>query len=148
MVLVGEKVSTLMALIAAEVVEEWLRQQGYFTIRGIKFGVKEMDILAIKPGPNGIELRHVEVQVSMNPVSHITPWAKRLKAELGISGMSPKPRGHGQIVECVEAWDRQEVPRPEEGQAAELALSRQLGVRACPARDPICRRTKCSCGTD
>ena len=33
-----------MALLAEELVEEWLNRQGYFTIRGIKFGVHEIDL--------------------------------------------------------------------------------------------------------
>jgi hypothetical protein len=32
-----------MALLAEEIVEEWLNRQGYFTIRGIKKGVHEID---------------------------------------------------------------------------------------------------------
>ncbi len=36
-----------MALLAEEVVEEWLNRNGYFTIRGIKVGVDEIDTLAI-----------------------------------------------------------------------------------------------------
>lgn len=47
-----------MALIAEEVVEEWLNQQGYFTIRGIKIGVHEMDILAVKFEGSKSDLRH------------------------------------------------------------------------------------------
>jgi hypothetical protein len=38
-----------MSLLGEEVVEEWLNCNGYFTIRGIKVGVDEIDILAIKP---------------------------------------------------------------------------------------------------
>ena len=38
-----------MSLLAEEVVEEWLNRNGYFTIRGIKVGVDEIDILAIRP---------------------------------------------------------------------------------------------------
>jgi len=30
-------------------VEEWLNREGFFTIRGVKHGVDEMDLLAIKP---------------------------------------------------------------------------------------------------
>ena len=33
-----------MALLAEEIVEEWLNRQGYFTIRGVKVGVHEMDL--------------------------------------------------------------------------------------------------------
>jgi hypothetical protein len=59
-----------MALLGEEVVEEWLNRNGYFTIRGIKVGVDEIDILAIRPTPDGQhECRHIEVQVSINPIS-------------------------------------------------------------------------------
>ena len=37
-----------MALLAEEVVEEWLNRKGYFTIRGAKVGVPEMDLLAVR----------------------------------------------------------------------------------------------------
>ena len=51
-----------MALLGEEVVEEWLNRNGYFTIRGIKVGVDEIDILAIRPTPDRQhECRHIEV---------------------------------------------------------------------------------------
>src|SRR5580658_9794492 len=94
-----------MPLIGEEVVEEWLRQKGYFTIRGIKLGVHEMDVLAVKPqAGKAPHLRHVEVQVSMNPISHLTPWTKKQQKELGIAPMSQKPRTAEQEIECIEAW--------------------------------------------
>jgi hypothetical protein len=37
-----------MALLAESLVEEWLNRKGFFTIRGIKHGVAEMDLLAIR----------------------------------------------------------------------------------------------------
>ena len=43
-----------MSLLAEAVVEEWLNRQGYFTIRGIKLGNDEIDILAIRPLSGGI----------------------------------------------------------------------------------------------
>jgi len=42
-----------MALLAEEIVEEWLNHQGNFTIRGIKLGVNEIDLLAVKPNKDG-----------------------------------------------------------------------------------------------
>jgi Holliday junction resolvase-like predicted endonuclease len=52
-----------MALLAESLVEEWLNRDGYFTIRGLKHGVGEMDLLAIRPEPEGkIVGMHVEVQ--------------------------------------------------------------------------------------
>ncbi len=62
-----------MALLAEALVEEWLNRQGFFTIRGIKIGVDEIDLLAIRfieTFPP--ECRHIEVQASMRPISYIT----------------------------------------------------------------------------
>lgn len=35
-----------MALLGESLVEEWLNREGFFTIRGVKHGVGEMDLLA------------------------------------------------------------------------------------------------------
>ena len=37
-----------MPLLAEEVVQEWLNRQGFFTIRGIKAGNSEIDLLAVR----------------------------------------------------------------------------------------------------
>jgi len=67
-----------MALLAEEIVEEWLNRQGYFTIRGIKIGVQEIDLLAVKALHSGcVECRHIEVQASMRPVSYISAVPKK-----------------------------------------------------------------------
>jgi hypothetical protein len=67
-----------MLLLAEVVVEEWLKRRGYFTIRGVKLGNDEMDILAIRQLSNGnIERRHIEVSASTNPlVLYPNPFAK------------------------------------------------------------------------
>jgi len=60
-----------MSLLAEVVVEEWLNRRGYFTIRGVKLGNDEIDLLAIRPLSNGnIERRHIEVSASTNPISY------------------------------------------------------------------------------
>jgi hypothetical protein len=77
-----------MALIAEEVVEEWLNRQGFFTIRGVKVGRGEMDLLAIRVRSNRkVECRHVEVQVSVAPIGYIAihqikSARKRTRAEM------------------------------------------------------------------
>jgi hypothetical protein len=48
-----------MALLAEELVEEWLNRQGCFTIRGIKIGVHEIDLLAVKHTAAGTECRRI-----------------------------------------------------------------------------------------
>jgi hypothetical protein len=74
-----------MALLDEQLVEEWLNRQNFFTMRGIKSGVDEIDLLAIRPDSNGLECWHVEVQISYRPVGYIggdTNARKRSDKEL------------------------------------------------------------------
>ncbi len=58
-----------MALVAETLVEEWLNRKGYFTIRGIKTGSGEIDLLAASfREPDAL---HVEVTVSADPIGYI-----------------------------------------------------------------------------
>ena len=56
--------------IAEELVEEWLFQKEYFTVKNLRSKYnKEIDLLGVKFEPNGqTNLRHVEVSVSYNPI--------------------------------------------------------------------------------
>ena len=74
-----------MALLDEQLVEEWLNRQNFFTMRGIKSGIDEIDLLAIRPTPEGLECWHVEVQISYRPVGYIggdTNARKRTNKEL------------------------------------------------------------------
>jgi len=94
-----------MALLAEEVVDEWLNRNGYFTIRGIKIGVHEIDILAIKPLPQGgHECRHVEVQASINPVAYISKVPKAIQKKRGIGPDNAKTRSMEELTEGVAEW--------------------------------------------
>ena len=84
-----------MALIAEELVEEWLNQQKYFTIRNLKSGNNEIDLLGVKlNGKSNKELVHVEVMVPHNPMS----WYCRVKHKSAAS-RSPEV-----IKSEVDAW--------------------------------------------
>ena len=92
-----------MALLAEEIVEEWLNRQGYFTIRGIKLGVQEIDLLGIKRHEDGsMTLRHIEVQASINPQSYISKVPKSDQRK-GIRSNSIK-RSEQQFEEGVAEW--------------------------------------------
>jgi len=94
-----------MALLAEEIIEEWLNRQGYFTIRGIKSGVDEIDILAIKPAENGdIECRHFEAQCSTRPVGYISSVPKEIQKATGRSGNSAKARTKEELAIGVDEW--------------------------------------------
>jgi hypothetical protein len=100
-----------MALLAEEIVEEWLNRDGWFTIRGIKIGVDEIDILAIKPTANGIQCRHLEVHASFNAVSYLTkvPKAKR---QPGQGAGSAKHRSDEELQSFVSEWVRKKYDHP------------------------------------
>lgn len=92
-----------MARLAEEIVEEWLNRQGYFTIRGIKIGVHEIDILAVRfKGVDVPECRHIEVQASMRPVSFISRIPKQLQ-RTGRSANSAK-RSREELEKGVQEW--------------------------------------------
>lgn len=92
-----------MALLAEEIVEEWLNRQGYFTIRGIKMGVQEIDLLAIKWHADGnVECRHIEVQASMRPVSFISQVPKELQ-KTGRAADSAR-RTEEELTQGVVEW--------------------------------------------
>jgi len=94
-----------MSLLGEEVVEEWLNRNGYFTIRGIKVGVDEIDILAIRPLADGRhDCRHVEVQVSINPISYITKVPAAIRKQTGIGAHNAKRRDTTQLSQGVQEW--------------------------------------------
>lgn len=101
-----------MALLAEEIVEEWLNRSGYFTIRGIKVGVHEIDLLAVKWRRNeNPECRHIEVQASMRPVSYISRVPKR-EQKNGRARNSAK-RSDEELVEGVREWVETKFRRPD-----------------------------------
>lgn len=95
-----------MALIAEQVVEEWLVRQGYFTMRGLKTGVDEIDLLAIKNiHPGQWENWHIEVQVSIRPVSYISGLTSKRQNEFEIPGTNnAKIRSSEQLELTVNDW--------------------------------------------
>lgn len=121
-----------MALLAEELVEEWLNRQGYFTIRGIKLGVHEMDLLAVRPDEDSLEGRHIEVQASVRPVSYISRVPKRIQDSEGRAPTSAKERSLEELREGVQEWIEKkfELPRKVKIRSALATLrwSRELVV--------------------
>jgi hypothetical protein len=93
-----------VALLAESLVEEWLNREGYFTIRGARFGVREMDLLAVRKGSSGLEARHIEVQVSTNPISYIAPLTDEQVKSLGKAKTSAWTRPRDIMELAVSAW--------------------------------------------
>jgi len=91
-----------MALLAEELVEEWLNRQGYFTIRGIKIGVDEIDLLAVKFDKGKMVCRHVEVQASMRPIGYISKMPK--EAQKQGKKVNSASRNDQELVDGVKEW--------------------------------------------
>lgn len=94
-----------MALLAETLVEEWLNRRGFFTIRGVKEGISEMDLLAVKPLDGaGVKALHVEVQTSFRPIGYISPLTKNRATSTGKSRGLTAHRTHETLKECVSEW--------------------------------------------
>ena len=102
-----------MALLAEELVEEWLNRAGFFTIRGVKIGVHEMDLLAIRPTRSGLECRHVEVQASVNPVSYLFRLSKRDQKSTGRAPTSSGKRTAAEIERGADDWVKKKFTLPQ-----------------------------------
>lgn len=95
----------IVALQAETFVEEWFNRNGYFTIRGIKEKIDEIDILAIKNcGQNEWDCVHCEVQISVSPVGYISKLTSQLAEELGVKSTSARLRDEQQIAICAREW--------------------------------------------
>jgi len=81
-----------MALLDEQLVEEWLNRKNFFTIRGIKAGVDEIDLLAVRPTSKELECWHVEVQISYRPIGYIG------------GDTNARKRNDIEIREGVEQW--------------------------------------------
>jgi Holliday junction resolvase-like predicted endonuclease len=93
-----------MALLAESLVEEWLNRDGYFTIRGVKHGVGEMDLLAVRPTAEGVVGWHVEVQASFRPIGYIAKRTGEMVSEFGGSATSARARTPEQVEVCAREW--------------------------------------------
>lgn len=102
-----------MALIAEELVEEWLNRKFYFTIRGLKQGNHEMDLLAIRHDGDQIHRCHYEVSVSMRPVGYISDLTSDGQIELGVKSKgSAKMRPTHLLEQSVDAWVEKKFRHP------------------------------------
>lgn len=93
-----------MALLAESLVDEWLNRKGFFTVRGLKHGVGEIDLLGVRPGGSTLEAWHVEVQASFRPIGYITPLPATSLAGFAKTKTSMKTRQLAQLEPSVAAW--------------------------------------------
>jgi hypothetical protein len=110
-----------MPLLAETLVDEWLNRKGFFTVRGIKDGVEEIDLLGVRPTSNGLEGWHVEVQASFRPVNYVTPLTKEIARSLGKARSVKVTRSDEMLAECVKDWVTHKFMRKDKVAARERA---------------------------
>jgi hypothetical protein len=94
-----------MALLAESLVEEWLNRNRFFAIRGIKHGLAEIDLLAIRhEADTSVTGWHVEVQVSFRPVGYIAKLSGDMARALNRARTDASARTPDQIETCASAW--------------------------------------------
>jgi hypothetical protein len=110
---------------AEQLVDEWLNRRGFFTLRGVRQGVSEIDLLGIRRGADGsIEAWHVEVQVSFRPVSYLGKLTTSQQAELGVNHPnSSKTRPREIIAAGIEAWVAKKFKDPKKARMREARWS-------------------------
>lgn len=101
-----------MSLLGEELAEEWLNRKGYFTIRGVKIGNGEIDLLAIKHTSKEIDCWHYEVQASLRPISYICSAPKELR-KAGKSPYNAKKRSISEIETGMKEWIYKKYLDPE-----------------------------------
>ncbi len=94
-----------MALQAEALVEEWLNKNGFFTIRGIKEKIDEIDLIGVRKRNYGWQYIHCEVQIGIRPVTYISKLTNNLMKSLEVSSKnSAKLRKPEHLLESVKAW--------------------------------------------
>lgn len=110
-----------MSLLAETLVDEWLNRQGFFTVRGIKHGNDEIDLLGIRPALSTLEAWHVEVQASFRPIGYIAPVTDEIAKRFDATRKSAKKRPPAIVKECAEAWVESKFQKRQKVSAREQA---------------------------
>ncbi len=103
-----------MAALAESLVDEWLNRQGFFTVRGVKQGVDEIDLLGVRPTKGGqLEAWHVEVQASFRPIGYIAPLTKKeIEGAFATIKTAAKVRPREMIRSCAHTWAAKKFHAP------------------------------------
>jgi len=105
-----------VSLLAEELVEEWLNRNGFFTIRGVKLGVQEIDLLAIGLAGNKLVRRHIEVSASVRPISYLTALPKDTQKATGRGPANAKRRTSQELEDGVAEWVEKKYHLPRKQQ--------------------------------
>ena len=109
-----------MAILAESLVEEWLNRERFFTIRGVKHGGGEIDLLAIRHEPRAAVIGwHVEVQASFHPVTYIAKLTKEMAQASNKAPTNAAARTPEQVETCARYWVQSKFKAPNKAKIRE-----------------------------
>ena len=109
-----------MAILAESLVEEWLNREKFFTVRGVKHGVGEIDLLAIRHEAEApVTGWHVEVQASFRPIGYIAKLTDEMARASNKVRTSAVARTPEQIEICARDWVWSKFKTPHKAKARE-----------------------------
>ncbi len=127
-----------MSLLDEQIVEEWLNRRGFFTTRGVKVGLGEIDLLAVRLADGSPECWHVECQISFRPIGYLggnTNARRRSEADVKVGidqwhhkkFCAPNKVEEQQRLIPGSTW-KQFLVHAEFRHKSEMPLLRELGV--------------------
>jgi hypothetical protein len=94
-----------MAILAESLVEEWLNRERFFTVRGVKHGLGEIDLLAIRHELAATVIGwHVEVQASFRPVRYVAKLTGEMARASNRARTNAGARTPEQVETCARDW--------------------------------------------
>lgn len=110
-----------MALLAESLVDEWLNRQRFFTVRDVRHGIGEIDVLGVRPTKSGLEGWHVEVQASFRLIGYIAPLTDASLSGFAKSKTSMKARSIDLIETVIAVWVQKKFTSASKQAAREMA---------------------------
>ena len=102
------------AMLAEELLEEWLYWQRCLTMRGFKIGVAEMGLLPVRMAADRNVRRRVAVCACVNPISYLCGPPKAMHKASGRGRFSAAKRTPTEIRATVRSWLHKQLGRPPE----------------------------------
>ncbi len=139
-----------MAKLAEQYVVEFLNREGFATIQGVRKGNNEWDVLAIGLSTGHVEAKHVEIQVSYDPVSYLSNRNARKRSDADLQAdmkLWMEKKFTGERIVAIRKlfypgeW-KYELVHGVLADPRELELLRQFGVVARPFSDILANLCK------
>jgi hypothetical protein len=124
-----------VALLAEEIVEEWLNREGYFAMRRIKLGVQEMGLLdRYVQRPEDLECPTLKCERRFGPSAMSPAYPKLSSRQRAARPAAPKHARSEELRHGIIEWITKKYDHPKKqrvrNQLAPRPWSRELVIHA------------------